>query len=159
MTHPVHIDAPAGLPYIDIVREFDAPLERVFAAHRDPETVKRWLGPDGYEMEIERWDYVDQGGYRYTHHTPDHGSFSFRGTFHTVRPELAIQTFEFEGMPDLVAIETLTLEPLDGGRRTRASIHSVYPSVESRDAMVQSGMETGVTEGYARLDDVLAEES
>jgi uncharacterized protein YndB with AHSA1/START domain len=158
MTHPVHIDAPAGLPFIDIVREFDAPPERVFAAHRDPETVKRWLGPDGYEMIIERWDYVDQGAYRYTHRVPGQGDFSFRGTFHTVRPDLAIQTFEFEGAPDLVAVEVLRLEPLDGGTRTRASIHSTYPSVESRDAMVQSGMETGMTEGYARLDGILAEQ-
>ena len=75
-----------------------------------------------------------------------------------MRPDFAIQTFEFEGAPDVVAIQSLTLEPLDGGARTRATIHSVYPTVEARDGMVQSGMEVGVTDGYRRLDGILGQE-
>jgi hypothetical protein len=76
--------------------------------------------------------------------------------FHSVREnEFAIQTFEFEGYPDVVAIESATFEDLGGGR-TRLKIHSVYPDVASRDGMVASGMETGLHEGYARLDGLLA---
>jgi len=69
--------------------------------------------------------------------------------------EFAIQTFEFEGYPDVVAIESMTFEDLGEGR-SRIRIHSVYPSVESRDGMVQSNMELGLREGYERLDAVLA---
>ena len=156
MTNPVTITAPEGLPFIEIEREFDAPVAAVFNAHRDPELVKQWLGPNGYEMEIERWDFVPQGGYRYVHTDTDGGKWAFNGTFHSVREnELAIQTFEFEGYPDVVAIESMTFEDLGGGR-TKLRIHSVYPTVESRDGMVASGMETGLTEGYARLDDLVA---
>jgi uncharacterized protein YndB with AHSA1/START domain len=155
-THPVTITAPEGLPFIDIEREFDAPVAAVFNAHRDPELVKRWLGPSGYEMTIERWDFVPQGSYRYVHTTPEGESYAFNGVFHSVREnEFAIQTFEFEGYPDVVAIESATFEDLGGGR-TRLKIHSVYPDVASRDGMVASGMETGVREGYARLDGLLA---
>jgi uncharacterized protein YndB with AHSA1/START domain len=157
MTNPVTITAPEGLPFIDLVREFDAPVEAVFGAHRDPELVKQWLGPNGYEMTIDRWDFVPQGGYRYVHTDPARGeSYAFNGTFHSVREnELAIQTFEFEGYPDVVSIETATFEDLGDGR-TRLSVHSVYPSVEARDGMVASGMERGITEGYARLDALVA---
>ena len=156
MTNPVTITAPEGLPFIDIEREFDAPVEAVFNAHRDPELVKQWLGPNGYEMTIERWDFVSQGGYRYTHTNPKGESFAFNGTFHSVREnEFAIQTFEFEGVPDVVAIESIAFEDLGDGR-TRLKIHSVYPDVASRDGMVASGMETGLREGYARLDDLVA---
>ena len=63
--------------------------------------------------------------------------------------DLAVQTFEFEGAPDQVSIEFLRFVDLGDGR-TRLSAHAVYPSVEARDAMVASGMETGVTEGYVR---------
>ena len=156
MTNPVTITAPEGLPFIDLEREFDAPVEAVFHAHRDPELVKQWLGPSGYEMTIERWDFVPQGGYRYIHTNPEGESFAFNGVFHSVREnEFAIQTFEFEGYPDVVAIESATFEDLGGGR-SRLKIHSVYPDVASRDGMVASGMETGVREGYARLDDLVA---
>jgi uncharacterized protein YndB with AHSA1/START domain len=156
MTNPVTITAPEGLPFIDLEREFDAPVEAVFNAHRDPELVKQWLGPNGYEMTIERWDFVPQGGYRYVHTNPEGESFAFNGVFHTVREnEFAIQTFEFEGYPDVVAIESATFEDLGGGR-TRLKIHSVYPDVASRDGMVASGMEGGVREGYARLDELVA---
>ncbi|MCD5346087.1 SRPBCC family protein [Agromyces sp. H3Y2-19a] len=156
MTNPVTITAPEGLPFIEIEREFDAPVEAVFEAHRDPALVKQWLGPNGYEMSIERWDFVSQGGYRYVHTDTDGADWAFNGTFHSVRDnELAIQTFEFEGYPDVVAIESLTFEDLGGGR-SKLRIHSVYPTVESRDGMVASGMERGVTEGYARLESLVA---
>jgi uncharacterized protein YndB with AHSA1/START domain len=154
-THPVTVNAPEGLPFIEIVREFDAPVEAVFRAHRDPELIKQWLGPRGYEMDIERWDFTSQGGYRYVHRNPEGEEFAFNGTFHTVREnEFAVQTFEFEGVPDVVAIESMTFEDLgDGGTRLR--IWSTYPSVEARDGMVASGMEGGLREGYERLDAIL----
>ena len=56
MTNPLHLDVPAGVPWIDFTREFDAPVAAVFDAHRDPAKVVRWLGPRGYEMLAERWD-------------------------------------------------------------------------------------------------------
>lgn len=155
-TNPVTITAPEGLPFIDIEREFDAPVAAVFQAHRDPELVKQWLGPNGYEMQIERWDFRTQGGYRYVHVDPSGDRWAFNGTFHTVREnEFVVQTFEFEGVPDVVAVESMTFEDLGNGR-TRLRGHSAYPSLEARDGMVQSGMERGVTEGFERLDAMLA---
>ena len=156
MTNPVNITAPEGLPFIDIEREFDAPVEAVFNAHRDPALVKQWLGPQGYEMDIERWDFVPQGGYRYVHTDAQGEAFAFNGTFHSVREnEFAIQTFEFEGFPDVVAIESIAFDDLGDGR-TRLRIHSTYPTVEARDGMVASDMETGLREGYERLDGLVA---
>jgi len=155
-TNPVTITAPEGVPFIDIEREFDAPVAAVFNAHRDPELVKQWLGPAGYDVNMERWDFTTQGGYRYIHTNAEGESFAFNGTFHTVREnEFAIQTFEFEGYPDVVAIESIAFEDLGDGR-TRLRIHSTYPTVEARDGMVASDMESGLREGYARLDAILA---
>jgi uncharacterized protein YndB with AHSA1/START domain len=154
--NPVTITAPEGLPFVDIVREFDAPVAAVFAAHRDPELVRQWLGPNGYEMTIERWDFRPQGGYRYVHTDPEGNAYGFNGTFHSIREnEFAVQTFEFEGAPDVVSLDSMTFEDLGDGR-TRLHGHSVFPSLEARDAMVEHGMARGVTEGYERLDALLA---
>ncbi|MFC3997478.1 SRPBCC family protein [Nocardiopsis sediminis] len=155
-TNPVTVTAPEGVPFIEITREFDAPVEAVFRAHTDPGLVKQWLGPHGYDMDIEAYDVRTGGRYRYVHSDGSGGSYAFNGVFHTVRPnETIIQTFEYEGVPDSVSIQTLTLEDLGGGR-TRLTGHSTFPSMEARDGMISSNMEKGVTEGYERLDEVLA---
>jgi uncharacterized protein YndB with AHSA1/START domain len=91
-------------------------------------------------------------------HAAGDDEYGFRGTFHEVRPDRIVQTFTFEGMPDGVALETLTFEDLGDGR-TRLHAQSLVDSFESRDMWLRSGMETGVNEGYAKLDKVLADAS
>ncbi|WP_407341562.1 SRPBCC family protein [Pengzhenrongella phosphoraccumulans] len=154
-TNPVTITAPEGLPFVDFTREFDAPVEAVYRAHHDPELVRQWLGPHGYEMSIERWDLRPGGGYRYVHTDGAGRSYGFTGVFHVARPrDLIVQTFEFDGFPDVVSIEYLRFEDLGDGR-TRLSGHAVYPSQEARDGIVAAGQAQGITEGYERLDTVV----
>lgn len=156
MSNPLKLSVPEGVPYIDVEREFDFPVEAVFEAHRDPAMIANWLGPRGLKAEIDHYDFRTGGSYRYTHIGPDGERYDFSGVFHTVRDnEFAIQTFEFLGYPDVVSIEFLRFEDLGDGR-CKLIGHSVYPSQEARDGMAQSGMEGGMTEGYERLDELLA---
>jgi uncharacterized protein YndB with AHSA1/START domain len=67
-----------------------------------------------------------------------------------------VQTFTYEGVPDGVFLETITFEDLGDGR-TRVTTLSVLDTMEGRDAMIASGMEHGVVEGYEKLDTLLAE--
>jgi uncharacterized protein YndB with AHSA1/START domain len=148
------IESDPTVPMVRIVREFDAPPEKVFRAHTDPELMVQWLGPRDVQMTIDHYDCRTGGSYRYLH-TRDGEEYGFHGSFHEVRPsELIVQTFTFEGFPDGVALEKLVLEDLGNGR-TRLTATSLVDSFEGRDAFVASGMETGVIEGYERLDDVL----
>ena len=152
MTNPVSITAPDGLPFVDIVREFDAPVAAVFNAYRDPELFVQWIGPAGYTNELPKYDFTTGGGWRMVNIEENGERFTFNGVFHVVREnEFAIQTFEFEGWPDVVSIESITFTPLEADR-TRIEIHAVYPSVEARDGIVASGMADGVTQGYEKLE-------
>ena len=148
------ISAPAGVPFIDISREFNAPAELLYRAYSEPDLVKQWLGPRKYEMVIEKWDLRDGGSYRYEHRDDAGNAFGFHGVFHSTAPENMVQTFEFEGVPGHVALDKLTFEDLGGGR-TMVRTHSVYQTVEDRDGMVQSGMGDGVNEGFDRLEELL----
>jgi uncharacterized protein YndB with AHSA1/START domain len=153
-THQTMIDVDSDVPLVRIRREFDAPPEKVFRAHTDPELVAQWLGPRGYDMRIEHFNCHTGGSYRYVH-ISDGQEYAFHGCFHEVRPsELIVQTFTFEGQPDSVALERVTFEDLGNGR-TRLSATSLVDSFEDRDAFVASGMEKGVREGYERLDELL----
>ena len=153
-TRETQIVADPDVPLVRITREFDAPPEKVFRAHTDPELVVQWQGPNGTEARIDHYDCRTGGSYRYLH-SRDGEQYGFRGTFHEVRQdELIVQTFTFEGFPDQVALEKLVLEDLGNGR-TRLTATSLVDSFADRDAFVASGMETGVVEGYERLDEVL----
>lgn len=153
--HETEIAVDPDLPLVRITREFDAPPDKVFRAHADPELVRQWLGPRGLEMTIDHYDCRTGGSYRYTH-TDDDGEYRFYGSFHEVRPpERIVQTFTYEGFPDGVSLDTLTLEDLGDGR-TRLVATSLLDSFEGRDAMIASGMEVGIREGYERLDELLA---
>jgi uncharacterized protein YndB with AHSA1/START domain len=154
--HETSIVADPDVPLVRITREFEAPAAQVFRAHTDPELVAQWLGPRGMTMTVDTWDCRTGGSYRYVHTGEDGAAHGFRGTFHEVRPDgLIVQTFTYEGFPDSVALERLVLEDLPGGR-CRLTATSLVDSFEGRDAFVASGMETGVVEGYERLDEVLA---
>ena len=153
--HETQIVSDPDVPLVRIVREFDAPRDKVFRAHTDPDLLVQWLGPRNLTMTIDQYDCRTGGSYRYIH-SRDGEDFGFHGSFHEVRPnELIVQTFTFEGMPDGVALEKMVLEDIGDGR-TRLTATSLVDSFADRDAFVASGMEAGVIEGYERLDDVLA---
>jgi uncharacterized protein YndB with AHSA1/START domain len=151
------IEADPDLPVITIVRDFAAPPERVFRAWTDPDLVVRWMGPDSTEMRIDRWDAVTGGRYRYTMAQDGQEVAAFYGSFHEVRPnERLVSTFTWEDLPDGVSLETMTFTDLGDGR-TRVTSVSVVDSLEGRNAILSSGMEVGVYEGYAKLDGLLAD--
>jgi uncharacterized protein YndB with AHSA1/START domain len=153
-TNPTIIEAPAGTPFLSTTREFDATPAQLFRVQTDPGLVAQWLGPRDLTMTIEEYDVRPGGRYRYIHRRGDE-EFAFRGVFHTVEPEtLVIQTFEWEGAPGEVCLERATYEKTATG--VRLHTQSVFPSVESRDAAVASGMEYGIKESMDRLAELLA---
>ena len=137
---------------IRLTREFDAPRALVFEALAKPEHVAHWLRPMGMSMPVCEADLRPGGTWRFVHRDANANDYSFHGQFREiVPPERIVRTFEFDGLPGHVAVETLTLDDLGG--RTRLTVTSAFDSVEDRDGMLQSGMERGASESY----DLLAE--
>ncbi|MGO4385414.1 SRPBCC family protein [Specibacter sp. RAF43] len=148
------ITAEAGVPFVDTVREVDAPVADVYRAYVDPALIVQWLGPRAMEMELSSWDARVGGTWSYTHKDPDGNVYGFRGVFHGVDANQAItQTFEYDGFPGHVSLDRVTFEDLGG--RTRIATHTVFQSQEDRDGMVGSGMAGGMEEGYQRLEELL----
>ncbi len=152
-TNETTIESDPTVPLVRITREFDAPSAKVLRAHTDPELIVQWLGPRDIDMVIDHFDCRTGGSYRYLHVRGD-DEYGFHGCFHEVRDDLIVQTFTFEGFPDGVALERMELTDLGGGR-TRLVATSLVDSFEARDAFVASGMESGVVQGYERLDELL----
>lgn len=148
------IEAVPDLPVITITREFDATPEQLVRAHTDRDLFVRWIGPKDMTVEVDRWDGRTGGEYRYSCGRDGQTEW-FYGSFHYVGPDRMVQTFTWEGAPDGVSLETMRFEDAGEGR-TRIVATSVVESLEIRDAILSSGMEVGVNDGYAKLDDLLA---
>ncbi len=150
----MQITAEPGVPQILTSREFDAPRHLVFRAFTEPELLVQWLGPRKYTTTIDRLDARDGGVWRYVQTDDAGNAYGFHGVFHgDPSPEGFVQTFEFEGAPGHVSMDTLTLE--EKGGRTTVRTNTVFQSVQARDAMMDAGMAGGMSEGYERLDDLL----
>jgi len=149
------IEADPKLPMIRITRDFAATPEQLFRAHTDPELFVRWIGPSSLSTRIDYWDARSGGSWRFVS-TRGGEEHAFHGCFHEVSKDRLVQTFTYEGSPDGVALETLRFEDLGDGR-TRLHTTSLTDSFDSRDGWLTSGMEVGVNEGYAKLDEMLSD--
>ena len=137
-----------------IERVFDAPRDRVWRAFTDPSLVAQWWGR-GNQLVIERMEVERGGHWRFVEHSAE-GVHGFEGRYREVTPpERIVQTFEWDGMPAYVVIETIELEDLGDGR-TKVINTSLFHTTEERDGMLMSGMEQGLNESYAALDRLLA---
>src|SRR5699024_8424382 len=152
----LRLDIPEGVETISMTRDFASAPDRVSPAHVHTARVVRSCCPYTITNTIRECNPPTGGNWSYLAHD-DNGEYGFFGSFHEVREnERIVQTFTFEGFPDAVNLETMTLTDLGDGR-TRLHSTAVFDSVESRDGMVASGMEYGVVEGYYKLDRLLAE--
>jgi uncharacterized protein YndB with AHSA1/START domain len=139
-----------------IERVFDAPRDRVYAAFTDPELIPQWWGRYEDTTTVDKMDVRTGGDWRFvTVSSKDGEEHAFRGSFRDVTPPERIEwTFEWEGMKGYVSVETITFEDL--GEQTKVTSTSRFFSTEERDGMIESGMEKGLNETYARLDELLA---
>ena len=152
--HRATVTTPADRE-IRIERVFDAPRDRVFAVYTDPELIPEWWGPHGTTAIVEKMDVRTGGDWRFLVRNSDGSETGFRGTYREITPpERIVQTFEWDGMPGHISVETATFEDL--GDRTKVTTTSLFHTPEERDGMLASGMEGGLQETYERLDEVLA---
>lgn len=143
-----------GTQDIKTTTVIDAPRELVFKAYTDPKLFVKWWGPRRYKNEIDKFDQRTGGSWRVVQVGDDGSRHGFRGVNHdVVAPERICQTFEYEGMPGHVALQTATFEAL--GNKTRIVAHIVFDSVMDRDGMVASGMQSGADESMERLSELL----
>lgn len=152
----VTIEAVDEVPAVRFTRDFAATPAQLVRAHTDQNLFVRWIGPHELTTTIDRWDGRTGGHYRYANVDADGNEYWFYGSFHYVGEDRLVQTFTYEGMPEGVSLDTMTFEDLGDGR-TRLTGLSMLDSFESRDGMLASGMEVGISEGFAKLDGLLAD--
>lgn len=140
---------------VEMTRVFDAPRELIFAAYTDPAQIPHWWGPRGVTTIVETMEARPGGAWRFVQRHPDGAEFVFFGEYHeVVPPQRIVSTFEFEGFPGMIMVDTLTLVEADG--KTTLTVISRFATRQDRDRMVGSGLEGGAAEMWDRLAEYLA---
>jgi uncharacterized protein YndB with AHSA1/START domain len=135
-------------------RVFDAARDKVWRAYTEPDLIRQWWGR-GNQLVIERFEFERGGHWRFVEHSAE-GVHGFEGRFREIAPkDRIVMTFEWDGMPAYVIIETVEFQDAGDGR-TRIVTTSLFHTNEERDGMMAAGMEQGLNESYAALDRVLA---
>jgi uncharacterized protein YndB with AHSA1/START domain len=142
-----------------ITREFDAPKELVYNAFTTPDLVKRWWHANRGEVTVAEIDLRVGGKWRYLSITDDGTEVGFHGEYLEVVPDERIVSTEiYEGLPEGVSeeeaatVNTATFAEADG--RTALTILVQAKSKESRDAIIESGMEAGLQDALDLLEQV-----
>lgn len=145
-----------------VTRKFDAPAELIFQAHTTPELIKQWWGYDTSVWLVCEVDFRVGGKWRNV--LRDSGmEVAFHGTYlDIVRPHRLVNTEVYEGAPvpeggdieDTGTVNTTTLAE-DGNGVTTMTVHVRHALPEHRDAMIETGMESGMQISYDRLEDLV----
>ena len=137
-----------------ITRIFDAPRDLVFKASTNPDLIPQWWGPKRFATTVEKMDVNPGGVWRFIQHDQDGNEYAFNGVYmEIVPPEREVHTFEFEGMPGHVILETSTFKEFEG--KTKLTVTDLFQSIEDRDGMFKSGMKEGATESMDRLEEIV----
>lgn len=144
--------AEPGQHDMTITATIAAPRDAVYQAFVDPDLVPDWWGPAELTSKVERYDATSGGSWRIVHVDPAGNEYGFNGVFHAVTPDRIVRTFEFEGMPGHVSLESVTFEEVEGG--TRVVEHAVFQTVEDRDGMADTGARDFAPVGMAQLQQV-----
>ncbi len=148
------IIAEPGKQEVIVTRIFDAPPELDFKATTDPKAIPHWWGPAMLKTVVEAMEPKHGGKWRILHTDPAGQVYGFQGVYHAViEPQRIVRTFEYEGVPGHVMLETTTMENIGG--KTKLTVQSLFQSIEDRNGMIVTGMERGVTESHDRLEALL----
>jgi uncharacterized protein YndB with AHSA1/START domain len=150
----LNVMAKPGSHALNMSRDFDAPRHLVFKAFTDPALIPKWWGPSTLMTVVDKMEVKQGGVWRFIQRDAQGNEFSFHGVYHAiVVPERTVSTFEFEGMPGHVVLETVTFREHQG--KTTISVLSVFQTIEDRDGMIASGMESGTSESWDRFEELL----
>jgi uncharacterized protein YndB with AHSA1/START domain len=133
---------------------FEAPREVVFKVFVDPKLIPDWWGPSYLTSKVVKMEVRPGGFWRIVQHDPKGKRFAFHGVYHeVVEPAKVVYTFEYEGLPGHILLETVKFEDWDG--ITKMTDQMVFQSAEDRDNMLRNGMQEGTSESMARLADLV----
>ncbi len=146
-----------GEKYVVVTRRFAFPRKLVYLAHIDSELIKKWLlGPDGWTMPVCINEAKPGGRIRYEWSDGKDGGFFLTGEYVELTPYSKIVHIERMHIPDPTPDNHVETRFEVDGDGTLMTMRMTLPDEQTRAAMLSTGMEHGMEDSYARLEDTLS---
>lgn len=151
MEQKTKINAEDGKQEIQVIREFDLPLELLFKAYIEPEIVEQWMGTKVLKLESKR-----HGSFQFEATDRKGNKHGFNGVIHAFSPnEKIIRTFEMENGFFGVQLEVLNFEKLSDNT-SKLNKHIIYESVTYRDENLKLPFAQGINMAHNRLQEIVS---
>jgi uncharacterized protein YndB with AHSA1/START domain len=150
------VTAQTGASTIHIEREFDAPKAKLWKAMTTRELIEKWWTGPGYKVRVEEFEPRDGGKWRYVQYMDgSDDKYAFYGVYHEHSADRVVQTFEFSDLPERghVILERMQMKEIGEGK-TLLTVDQSFFSAQDRDGMMASGMEDGMNQTYAKLEEL-----
>lgn len=146
---------------VSVVKEFDAPLEQVWAAWTESSLLDQWWAPKPYQAQTRTMDFREGGFWHYAMVGPEGDKQWCRVGFVTIVPKqrfVSIACFADENgnrthdLPDMHW--TNDFEATEAGTQLAIQIH--FESEAEMEKILSLGFEEGFKAGLNNLDELLA---
>jgi uncharacterized protein YndB with AHSA1/START domain len=146
--------APPNEPVLLFRRDFRAPATLVFKAWTEPEHLRHWRVPHGFDLVTCEVDLRVGGAYLLVHRAPDGSRHAFHGVYRQIEPPgRLVSTFTYESAPGTEALDEVAFE--DNGGTTRVTARTTFPTFQARELYAAAGAERGLAQCHERLDELL----
>ena len=164
MTNNFVFEADLAAKKIHIVREFNAPIEKVWKAFTDPELLAKWVAPKPWTIEKHTLDFTVGGVSKYAMVGPEGQVHWMYDEFTAIENGKVIASTgvfcDGEGNPNLDGPKSYTETKFSSieGNRTKIETTHVFDSEDTIKWFVEAGFKEGTAMTFDQLDRLLASE-
>jgi uncharacterized protein YndB with AHSA1/START domain len=149
---------------IHISREFNAPIEKVWKAHTNPDLLDKWVGPKPWTAVTKTWDFTIGGIWLYAMVSPEGQKQWVYAEFTAIENGSAFSSTgmfcDGDGNPVLSGAKSYRdtkFSSIDGNR-TKVDMVITFEEEATIKMFVEMGFKEGTTMSLNQLDELLASE-
>lgn len=147
---------------MNLVVEFDAPIDRVWEMWSNPHLLERWWGPPTYPATVVEHDLRSDGKVSYFMTGPQGETPRGLWKVLSVNPPNDLEVEDWfaddDGNPSTDMPTTkMKVNLTQTGNKTRMAILSTFPSAEAMEQIIAMGVEEGITAAIGQIEGLLQE--
>ncbi|MEO7924568.1 MAG: SRPBCC domain-containing protein [Chitinophagaceae bacterium] len=146
---------------INVVREFSAPIERVWEAWTVSEQLDQWWAPKPWKANTQEMDFREGGHWRYYMQGPEGERHYCRADYETIFPNKTYSGLDaFCDENGNINTEfprmhwKVDFKPSEAG--TKVEVEITFSKIEDLEKIVEMGFQEGFRMAHENLDELLA---
>ena len=144
-----------------VIREFDAPVEKVWRAWTEPELLDQWWAPKPWKAVTQSMDFREGGTWFYYMQGPDDSRHYCRVDYQTIAPKKSftgLDAFCDEKGNVITDFPSMHWQIMfnQSGTGTKVDVEITFASEADMEKIIEMGFKEGFAAAHGNLDELLA---